>query len=96
MLKCGVACDGARAASCVRVRPTRVRILRLRANGAVNCKDIHHEYGVRLPCARCSTGRVADGAVRAEVRADVWERARLRPRLFEACFGDGATPKDTK
>ena len=73
---------------CVRVVPMSAptRILRLRSSGFVNCKDIHVEFGLRLPCAHCRNGRLADEAARANVESELMQRAHLGARVVENCF----------
>lgn len=63
-----------------------MRILRLRASGAVNCKDVHHEFNVELPCARCRFGRNASVTVQEEITAALRSRAKLPSSSFVQCF----------
>lgn len=79
--------------ACVRVVPmsaTPSRILRLRASGHVNCKDIHVEFGLSLPCSHCRNGKLADEAARANVASELMLRARLGARVFDHCFNGTA------
>ena len=75
--------------NCVSAQPmnaTPVRNLRLRGTGVVNCKDIHLEFGIALPCRRCNAGAAANGAARRRVTAELGQRVNLSSKHFASCF----------
>lgn len=73
---------------CVNTLPmttTPMRNLRLRGTGVVNCKDVHFEYGLALPCKRCQVGAVPNATARRRVAKEL-SRANLSSAHFASCF----------
>lgn len=63
-----------------------VRYLRVRSGGKINCKDIHHEFGISFNCKHCTGGRVPSAAAFRQLVPVLDKEALLGPETYGHCF----------